>query len=75
MLISRVPKVITSIIRINEDRRFLEDQYRDRKVIMGEEDQAFRQEEGKAKASSNSTLGKTKNIERPDEPLDLIDED
>ena len=31
------------IIRIDEDRQFLEDHRRDRKMIMGEEDQAFRQ--------------------------------
>ena len=31
-------------------------------------------EERKAKTCSNSMSGKEKNIERPDEPLDLIDE-
>ena len=46
-------------------------------MIMGEEDQAFRQTEKreKRKRAQTQCQEKTKNIERLDEPFDLIDED
>ena len=45
-------------------------------MIVGEEDQAFRQIEKreKRKRAQTQCQEKTKKIERPDEPLDLIDE-
>ena len=44
---------------------------------MGEEDQAFRQIEKREKQKHAQTQcqEKSKKTERPDEPLDLIDED
>jgi len=48
------------IIRIEEDLQFLDDQQRDRKMIMGAEDQIFREKEEKKRKAETCTSSATK---------------